>query len=339
MPAAGVPLPPLAVNVETLISIAVLLMGVVGWVVQMAQQGKAQQAARRPPNRGAPDADGRPAGGADEKLRSEIDSFLQEVAGKRGRNRPDQNRPGQNRPGQRGERGPARRGPVDPFEEPPRRARPRRVQSAEVAAREPVGGRRPAPGADGSGADVPDFLRPAGERQTGSRSRPPERTATPAPKPPPKKRQDLRDRKLGRLAKKNLGGELREHVQQYMAVDQSDLAREHVRVKSRLSAAERELSQLKSRLADPNDPARLAPAGDRPAAFADPASLRRLLADPNGVREAIVVNELLSKPLGLRAGRGNRAAGRAVDPAALAAQPGVARSAVARPAIAPSANH
>ena len=228
---------------------------------------------------------------------------------------------------------------MDPFEEPPRRAQPRRVQPAAVAAREPVGGPRRDSGAGGSGAgrsgaDVPDFLRPAGDRQTGSRTRPPERPPAPAPTPPPKKRQDLRDRKLGRLAKKNLGGELREHVKEYMAVDQSDLAREHVRVKSRLSAAERELSQLKSRLVDPNDPARLAPAGDRPAAFADPASLRRLLADPNGVREAIVVNELLTKPLGLRAGRGNRAAGRAVDPAALAAGPDAAR-----PAIAPSANH
>lgn len=271
--------PPLAVGLETLISVAVLLMGVVGWVVQMAQQGKAANAARRqpPPNR--------QAGGGDEKLRDEIDSFLQEVAGRRGQN---QNR---NRPAA----GPQRRGPVDPFEEPPRRP----------ARRAAAGG--------GSG-DVPDFLRPAAPQPRPSDRRP---AARPQPvaaaAPPKKKRQDLRDRKLGRLAKKNLGGELREHVERYMAVEQSDLARQHVQVKDRLSRAERELSDLKNRLADPNDPTQLA--GAVGAGQVGPARLRSLLSDPAGVREAIIVNELLAKPLGLR---GGAATGR-VDPAAAAA--------------------
>ena len=297
-------LPPLgAIGVETLISIAVLLMGVIGWVVQMAQQGKAQQA-RRPPlqpgNRPAQNAGGGNAGGADEKLRGEIDSFLQEVAGRRAGQRDgprgEPNRPDAPRP---------RRGPEDPFEEPPRR--------------------RPKPATPS--ADVPDFLRPAARRTPEPDRRPPRPAPPPTPAPPPpKKRQKIRDRQLGRLAKKNLGGELREHVQKYMAVDQDELAREHVLVKSRLSAAERELSDLKRRLADPNDSARLAPPGGAArvgAGLNDPDRLRALLADPAGVRDAIVVNELIAKPLGLRgrspAGRSARAAGTggAVDPAAL----------------------
>ncbi len=279
-------LPPLgAVGVETLISIAVLLMGVVGWIVQMAQQGKAQQAARRP------NAGNQNAGGGDEKLRDEIDSFLQDVAGRRKKDRPAV--AGNDRP----QPAAKRRGPVDPFEEPPRRRKPAGGQSDD--------------------ANVPDFLRPAARRPVESERRPIDRP-TPPPKPEPVvKRQDLRDRKLGRLGKKNLGGKLRDHVAKYMAVDQSDLAHEHVQVKVRLSAAERELKLLKSRLADSNDPTRLAAPGARPTADGlaplDPARLRALLADPGGVRDAIVVNELLSKPLALRTGA---AAGRRVDPAA-----------------------
>ncbi|NNJ24587.1 hypothetical protein [Alienimonas chondri] len=289
-------LPPLgAVGAETLISIAVLLMGVVGWVVQMAQQGKANNAARRPNAGGG----NRAAGGGDEKLRDEIDSFLQEVAGRRN----------QNRPANRPEAAAKRRGPIDPFEEPPQRRRPPR----EPAVREPVGGQRP------GSSEVPDFLRPANRRTEQSDRRPadrPERQPVPAPPPPkpPKKRADLRDRKLSRLSKKNLGGELREHVERYMAVEQSDLARQHVQVKDRLTKAERELSSLKSRLADPNDSTRLA--GSSPGAM-DPARLRALLSDPAGVQEAIVVNELLSKPLATRYQRDTLlgAGRRHVDPA------------------------
>ncbi|MFH5806558.1 hypothetical protein [Alienimonas sp. DA493] len=281
LPAAEA-LPPLgAIGVETLISIAVLLMGVVGWIVQMAQQGKAAQAARRP-NPNAPQ--NRPAGGADEKLRDEIDSFLQEVAGRRG----------QNRGGDRPQGPPQRRGPVDPFEEPPRRTRP----NPQTAERPSENDDRPDRG------EVPEFLRPAARRNEGSDRRPSSRPE-PRPTPPPAaapaaKRQSLRDRKLKRLAKKNLGGELREHVERYMAVDQSDLARQHVQVKDRLNATERELSDLKRRLADPNDPTHLAGPPPGEAGALDPTRLRALLSDPAGVREAIVVNELLAKPLALR---------------------------------------
>ncbi|QDT17723.1 hypothetical protein [Alienimonas californiensis] len=283
LPAADA-LPPLgAVGVETLISIAVLLMGVVGWIVQMAQQGKAAQAARRP-NPNAPA--NRPAGGADEKLRDEIDSFLQEVAGRRGQNR-EANRP------QQPQQPPKRRGPVDPFEEPPRRT----VANRPRDERESDGDARPGRG------EVPDFLRPAARRTEEPARRPlapPQPQPTPPPQAtPPAKRQSLRDRKLKRLGK-NLGGELREHVERYMAVDQGDLARQHVQVKDRLSATERELSDLKRRLADPNDPTRLAGPASADDGSLGPARLLALLSDPGGVREAIVVNELLAKPLSLR---------------------------------------
>ena len=51
---------------------------------------------------------------------------------------------------------------------------------------------------------------------------------------------------------------------------------------------------MKRKLADPADPTRLA----GPASPAE--RLRTLLASPAGVRDAILVNELLAKPLALR---------------------------------------
>lgn len=316
-------LPPLgAIGVETLISIAVLLMGVVGWIVQMAQQGKAQQAARRP-NAGQARNAAQRGGNADEKLRSEIDSFLEEVAGRRGQKRPEKraNAPQQNR------------GPVDPFEEPPRRSTPPRPSDHDRPDRERDRSVRERPDRE----DVPDFLRPAARRGDKSDLRPVQRTPEEVgpPTPPPSKRQNLRERHLTRLKKKNLGSHLREHVEQYMAVDKDELAREHVQVKDRLSATERELAGLKRRLADPNDSTRLRSddesEGSRsPVGAADADRLRTLLSDPDGVREAIMVNELLAKPLGLRtdrgpAGRGHGATNPArIDPAAIGASPDAA---------------
>ena len=274
VPFAAAVLPPLAApGIETLISIAVLLMGVIGWVVQLAQQGKAQQANRRPPGPN-PNQNPRPAGGAaggaDEKLRNEIDSFLQEVSGRRAGQRPANQNP------------PARRGPPDPFEEP-RRQPP-----------------KPEP-------EVPEFLRSAARRErTNDRPEPARRPIAPVPTPPPAPPRTprggaaIKNRQLRKLSKKNLGGELREHVERYMAVDQSTLAREHVQVRQKLDAAAKELSELKRKIADPNDHTTL---GGADAGLADPARLRTLLANPAGVRDAIVVNELLAKPLGLRGPR------------------------------------
>ena len=148
---------------------------------------------------------------------------------------------------------------------------------------------------------MPDFLkprRPEEPRRPEQRpSRPPAPRPAPAPRPEaPAPTVRVKDRHLKKLTRKDLGGDLRKHVERYMAVDQSDLAREHVQVRGRLDAATRELADLKRRIADPDDTTVLGGA----AGAMDPDRLRRLLSNPDGVREAIVVNELLSKPLALR---------------------------------------
>lgn len=264
------PFPVLAApGFDVVISIAVLAMGVIGWVVQLIQQNRGPAVNRRPPVR--PDAAGAGGGGnraAEEKLRSEIDSFLQDVAGRRAGQPPRQQA--------------KRKGPVDPFEEPPRRQAPKpgRPQPTKPA------------------ADVPEFLKPRQTRPAAG-----DRPAPPPPRPIEIDRPagPLRDRHLAKmdrkkLARKDLGGDLRKHVERYMAVDQSDLAREHVQVRGKLDATAKELADLKRRIADPNDSTVLGGG----AGAMDPDRLRRLLSSPDGVREAIVVNELLSKPLALR---------------------------------------
>ena len=292
---------------DVVISIAVLAMGVIGWVVQLIQQNRGPAVNRRPPVR--PDGAGGAGGGnraAEEKLRNEIDDFLQDVAGRRAGQPPRRREP--------------RKGPVDPFEEPPRRRPKPRPQPAT-------------PSADAPGADdgVPDFLKP---RRTDPA---PDRRPAPRPRPEPPRELPaepagpLRDRHLAKMKRstvggggagtkrvggKDLGGDLRRHVERYMAVEQGDLAREHVKVRGRLDAANRELADLKRRVADPGDPATLGGGGDL-----TPDRLRRLLASPAGVREAIVVNELLSKPLALRP-RTSRPGAVKADPAAVAAAGG-----------------
>ena len=266
--------PPLAApGFDVVISIAVLAMGVIGWVVQLVQQNRGPQVNRRPPIRpNAPGGGGAGAGAgggnraAEDKLRDEIDDFLQDVAGRRAGEPPRRREP--------------RKGPIDPFEEPPRRRPKPRPQPATPS------------------ADVPDFLKPRPPKpasETRPAPRPPAPVAVETPAGP------LRDRHLAKmdrkkLARKDLGGDLRKHVERYMAVDQADLAREHVQVRGKLDDAAKELADLKRRLADPNDATVLGGA----AGAMDPDRLRRLLSNPDGVREAIVVNELLSKPLALR---------------------------------------
>ena len=194
-PAADLLPPALAVGLDVIVSIAVLATGIIGWIVQLIQQNRAA-----PPraNRGLNQPNRPPA---EDRLRDEIDSFLSEVSG--------QKKPAENR----------RPGPEDPFEEPPRR-RP-----------------RPAPA-----SDVPDFLGggPSPPPTTAAnrppmRDRPPRRVAPERPSaprtiaPPPKpQRKQLRDRHLAKLAKSELGGDLKRHVDRYMKVEQGDLAREHV---------------------------------------------------------------------------------------------------------------
>ena len=281
------PVPPLAIGFDVIVSIAVLATGVIGWVVQLIQQNR--QAPPRGGLNGGANRPNRQAAGED-RLRDEIDSFLQEVSGQKPRQRP-------RREG----------GPVDPFEEPARRRTPREDVPDFLRGERPPPRdrpRRPVPQAE---PDRPvRRLTEAAESPAAARER--QQRAEQRKRDQRQRKKSLRDRHLDRLPKSGVGSELAKHVDRYMRVKQSDLAREHVLVRGRLEARERELAELKRKLADPNDATRLKGDSVFGTTAGGAARIGELLRDPGTVRDAIVINELLAKPLALRDAAGRKGA-------------------------------
>lgn len=228
--------PILAADASTYITLIFVILGFLGWIMNLTSNKNAPPPAA--PARPRQPQPGR-AQNRDERIQSEIDVFLQEVGGKKARPRSEP---------------PPR---VVEVEEPPRRRVPRRAPERTVRrpAAEPV--RAPAP--------------------------PPSR-AEPAP------------RTEHRVGSSDLGATVREQVSRYI-----ETARVDQTTKQQLSsvidrAVEHHLGTLGQReaaqLAAAVDVAANVPAGVHPVVG--------LLRDPTGVRNAILVSEVLGPPRGRR---------------------------------------
>lgn len=248
--------------IDAALTIAVLLIAFIGWIMQIVGQAKGQKPAGQP-NRPRPAGPrgpaARPAGPrGDDRLRSEIDSFLREVAGK-----PQ----------------PARRADDEDEEvaleiipdEPP------------VSERRRVGDRhRREPATSVSTVAAP----PSGDRSIGNRSE------------WDREHQRRRDKLISRLPSRHLdstlGQELRAHVEQF-AAESDALLREKEQAERSLADARAEIRSMKAQIA-------VSPAAAPLVGPGAGSRFAQLLKNRKSVKDAIVINEVLSRPRGLRRG-------------------------------------
>ncbi|HEX6986018.1 MAG TPA: hypothetical protein VF170_11615 [Planctomycetaceae bacterium] len=255
--------------IEAAISIAVLVIAFIGWLVQIVGQAKGPQppgpanrprpVAQRPPGPrpgGPPD---RPQPRRDERLQSEIDAFLREVAGGRRPKReeeevaieiiPDEELP----------------------DEEPRRLAPRGGQffPPSEATVPPI---TAAPAS-------PTAAAPTGQLSEWDREQ-----------------QRRRERLLSTLSERHLeatplGQDLRRHVEQTMA--------ESLRLRQEKEQAERRLAEARAEIRAMRAEAVAGPAGAPASAAAGRSRFAALLKNRRTVKDAIVINEILGRPRGL----------------------------------------
>lgn len=163
----------------------------------------------------------------------------------------------------------------------------------------PAGGPQPRPRQEDFKQEIEDFLRRAAEGRETKRpgqartvQQPRRRQATPPPVPPRAKPEEPTP----------IGGSVVEHVKKYL--DTSDFGRRTAqlgdevaqaddKVDARLHAVfEHQLGQF-----DWRTPSEIETAGGQPAVTAiGAAGIARLLANPENLRQAIVLNEILQRP-------------------------------------------
>jgi cell division protein FtsN len=215
--------PILAADASTYITLIFVILGFLGWIMNLTSNKNAPPPAR--PRQ--PDAGGRPPN-RDERIQSEIDIFLQEVGGRK----------------------PKR----------PEPARERAVEQPAPPARRPVA-RRPV-------AEAP-------------------RTADPPRLEPPA-------RPAHRVGSGELGTGVREHLARQIELDRAELA-----TKQPLSTVAERISQHHLGSLGQKEAAPAATVPEVAAATLQAAlPLHRLLRDPNGLRNAVLISEILGPPRG-----------------------------------------
>ena len=266
-------LPPviLADAVEMAISIAILAIAFIGWIVQMASSNKpATPPARARPNRPAGNhaAGNRAAGPAnrprsrDDRLQSEIDAFLRDVSGNRKQPADDDDVAIEIIPDSE----------LPP--EPVRRLE-RAARSSTEAAAEPTYAEATArPVVADSTVSEWDL-----EQQ--------------------RRRERLLSGPAGRhLPSGHLGEEIRAHVEEYMAEQSRRLEQEKEQAQRQLAAAQDEINKLRSQGSSLRQARQ--EAATIAVAIRDPGSVAVLLRNPTTLRNAIVINEVLTRPVALR---------------------------------------
>jgi regulator of replication initiation timing len=237
--------------VETAITIAVMVIAFIGWLVQLANQkakppgpiNRPQPIGQRPPAAPVNRPQARPR---DERLQSEIDTFLREVA--TGRKAPPQE---------------VEEDAIEVIEDDEPQHPFRRVTPAAAAATTTA--QAPAPA-----GQVSDWDR---------------------------EQQRRRERLLSTLGERHiestpLGAELRKHVEQYMH-ESVQLRKEKDQVERRLAEAHAEIRAMRAQTAASPGAAPVTAGGSK-------SQVAALLKNRRSVKDAIVINEVLGRPKGLR---------------------------------------
>lgn len=260
----------LAFDFADAISLVILVVAFLGWLMSLIGE---KQAPQRPARRPQPNPGRRPAG--NERLRNEIDVFLEQVGGQR-----------QSGSGTAPAPGNREENPIE-IVEPSDRQRP-----AENRGPKP----RPRPAdrptqrrAQRGPGERPRGRQPAEERVRVQVAEEPVRPAQPRqPEPQPRAEQ-------GRRVSSRIGMALREHLSEYMDVHRiDDEVQEHLR-HAIDESVERHLGRV---LREEGVSSRAADLVEQPAIT--PKQLGTLLQNHDSLRQAIALNEILSPPKALR---------------------------------------
>jgi hypothetical protein len=241
---AGIPLLAAGFDFGLLIMLAI---GFISWLVNMANQKQKQ-----PPPAQAP----RPPRPRDDKLRSEIDVFLQEVSGRK------------------------------PKEEP---------VAIEIVSEEEIRRRRvvkkPIPRETPTARPPASLAKPRTQPSVFK-----ELSVKPPQVPQPRRRPGAELAERHAIDPSGLSTNLEAHLKTYMAPDRIEQGvQQHIP-----HEIERRVERNLGSFGDKQQSAQAAPEQARPAQPVSAADVVKFLRDPGGMRRSILVNEVLSRPVGLR---------------------------------------